>query len=242
MRRLIRRTLPILLLTLTLSSSANPAEAHDCSSAADCERVVQGTGWLAALLALGLVGAAARRKPKWKTKKEKKEFKDCRAAVENLSTADLADADAQLTKTLGPVKTQRLADGNWAATREITWSLDASRSVMRMPEWSWTGMTAGDRAAVKDFTDALQVHETGHMEIATEFAESISGPKTAVGLTESEAIANLQRRLHDEALEAQPEFDRRRIEYDDVTEHGVKQSQGSGAGYPGGKNVYLQCP
>src|SRR5437016_6440235 len=107
-----------------LLATLNTALAHDCSSAADCSNVVQGTGLLAALLAL-ILGVSAAAPKKWPTKKDKKEFKNCEGAGEWVSsTPEVGYTDLDLKHDYLNVKVTMQDDKSFVAEAELRSRLD----------------------------------------------------------------------------------------------------------------------
>lgn len=239
-----RRLFAILFIVIMLFFTSVPvAYAHDCSSAEDCSNVVKGTGWLAGLLGMVLGATAATKRKKWKTKKKKKKFKDCKEAVDFVKNAEEVDsAEPKLDPTISDVKVTPEPGGTFKAEAKVTWSLSPTKSSMTETEYSWNNMSEEDKAASKNFSDAVQVHEEGHMTVAEQVANEASTTVEATGDTEAEAKNNLQKELNDHQVETQEKLDKRTNEYDEATDHGRKQSKGSEKGFPGGKDVRLDCP
>lgn len=221
----------------------NTAFGHDCSSAADCQNVVTGSALLAGLLALALGATAAKKKPPWKENKTKKEFKNCKEAADYIKNApETAEADARIKPQVGAIKVSEQADGTFEATVDVTWVHDADNSAMSLPSWSWPNMTPADTAALKDFTDAIKVHEQGHMQVADDFGKSISGTQKGTGTSAEDATKDLKTQLDKYVEKSQTDLDKRTKDYDDATTHGATQDAGPAKGFPGGKNAFLQCP
>jgi hypothetical protein len=240
--------LPVGLISIALSlyQSVPSAYAHDCGSPDDCSNVVAGSGIVSAILAavLGAAAAAAVKaaKGKYKTKPQEKKFKNCNEAVDYLNRGNLpGEADAQITPKMGETRITEQPDGSFRAEVDISWSL-SDESTLELPEWTWRNMTESEKEALKAFVDALRVHEEGHMKVAEEYGKEISGTQVGTGSTRSEAQKDLNNQLRKYQKRAQKELDRRRQDYDDKTKNGRKQSEGPQHGYPGGKDVRLNCP
>ena len=56
-------------------------------------------------------------------------------------------------------------------------------------------ITDAEKAEIKQFVDALKVHEDGHVKVATDFGKKVSNTQSAKGATEADAISNLQQQL-----------------------------------------------
>jgi spore coat polysaccharide biosynthesis protein SpsF (cytidylyltransferase family) len=105
-------------------------------------------------------------------------------------------------------------------------------------------MTAAEKSAVKEVTDALRVHEEGHIRITQDLVKKqklFSAPVIASSGKEAES-------KFEELVEAhvnktlKKSFKKVSQEYDRVTRHGQSQSKGPEHGFPGGKDVVLRCP
>lgn len=114
----------------------------------------------------------------------------------------------------------------------------------------------------KMFVCDLEVHERGHIVVANMVAEAFSTTLSADGSNEGEARRKLAELRREHARQAKSEIDRlasktgQKPKYDEVTDHGVNQSQGPEESYtiygpdgeelathtfPGGDNVKLRC-
>ena len=175
-------------------------------------------------------------------------FKNCREAEEFIDRAradeslSVAEADVHLKATLGQDKVSKLADGSFKAEVPVKWTLDKEETKLILPDWCWPNMTDAEKAEIKQFVDALKVHEDGHVKVATDFGKKVSNTQSAKGATEADAISNLQKQLDIYLDESSTELDKRTKRYDEVTDHGAKQSLGPQFGLPGGKNAVLTCP
>jgi hypothetical protein len=222
--------------------------AHDCSSASDCSAVVTGSGWLAALFALVVGAAAAANRPdKWKREPKDKEFRDCRGARDWVRSTDpLAETDAKIKpdpKLGEKVKVKPQSDGTYVAEVDVSWSLDTDNSIVRYVVISWDNMSKVDKADAKQFNHAHRVHEEGHIKVAESVAKQSSRTVKSDAMASPQAArTNLQEKLETHLNEVNKELDDRTTRYDEVTDHGRKQSQGPEHGFPGGKDVVLNCP
>jgi predicted secreted Zn-dependent protease len=85
--------------------------------------------------------------------------------------------------------------------------------------------------------DRLRKHEVGHVDIAEQVAEEFTGGTiSAIGDTREQARRNLQEAINDHADDVEDELQVRDDEYDELTQHGAKQS------ILGGEDVTLDCP
>jgi predicted secreted Zn-dependent protease len=103
-----------------------------------------------------------------------------------------------------------------------------------VPEWP--DMTAADKAAVKNYRDALKAHEDGHHKVAKDWAGKETKKITGEGATPEEARADLERKLEEYKQDAQSRLDQAGQDYDAKTASGANQKA------VGGKNVELNCP
>ena len=102
---------------------------------------------------------------------------------------------------------------SWHATTQII-----------MPSVSWPRMTAVQRLHVSEVFALLRSHEQGHVTIAEGFAKQ---------LPEVKAVTN----LNAAAKPYRDQLERKEEQYDAVTTHGLTQSKGPSAGFPGGEDV-----
>jgi predicted secreted Zn-dependent protease len=87
------------------------------------------------------------------------------------------------------------------------------------------------------------VHEEGHIKVAESVAKQSSRTVKSDAMASPQAArTNLQEKLETHLNEVNKELDDRTTRYDEVTDHGRKQSQGPEHGFPGGKDVVLNCP
>lgn len=178
---------------------------------------------------------------------DEKKFENCNALVKHFEEVRkqgglIAETIPALKIKDGKIKVSRMPDGKFQAEQNVIWEVDQSKSLTRLPKYTWSNMTDAEKAALKDAMDALRVHEEGHIKVAEDYAREISGSVSADGSTYKEAVKNLRDKIQDSLKEVKAELDKRGFQYDQVTEHGLKQSQGPSKGFPGGKDVYLKCP
>ena len=179
--------------------------------------------------------------------KEPRHFKDCKDAVNTFNQETAQGQHEATTKpylryTSPPATTTAAKSGkSWTARTTLRWSVDASKTIVTIPEITWDDMTDADKAAAKSVADALLAHEEGHVQKAVDYAAELSaggGDKlSATGATEQEARNALNQKITDRTREVGAELNKRNGDYDDITQHGVKQSN-----LPGGKDARLVCP
>ena len=175
--------------------------------------------------------------------KKPRHFKDCADAVATFKKEKIAkkyDAKTQpALSSLHPSKaTFRQSKGVWTASYTVTWSVDASNTVVTIPDISWDNMTAADIAAVQRVSEALQAHEEGHVAVADKYAKEISGETvSATGASQQAALTALEQALADHTIDVGTTLTDRGDAYDDLTAHGEHQSN-----IKGGMDVTLDCP
>ncbi|MBV8886598.1 MAG: DUF922 domain-containing protein [Chroococcidiopsidaceae cyanobacterium CP_BM_RX_35] len=172
-----------------------------------------------------------------------KKFKDCNDFVDYLkSQLEVAKTVPALEIGKNTFNFSTNKDGSIEAVVDVKWSIDPKKSTITLPQLTWPNMTGAEKEALKDAMDALRVHEEGHIQVAEDFAKSISGPVSATGRTSKEAARNLEAKIKNSFEDIKAKLDERGDEYDLATDHGRKQSEGPAKGFPGGKNVLFACP
>lgn len=177
--------------------------------------------------------------------KNPRHFKDCADAVDTFNkeaAQGLYEANTQpFVRYTSSTPKLTKTNGQWTASTALRWSVDASKTVVNLPEITWDNMSDADKAAVKRATDALLAHEEGHVQLAVDYAAELSangGDKiSATGATQQAARDALKERMADRTQEVVAELGQRNSTYDDTTEHGQKQSN-----LPGGVDAQLDCP
>ena len=175
-------------------------------------------------------------------KPEKKEFQNC-ADAKRYFESTARTGQARWTLDLDPSSqiTAVPKGGGYEASAPVRYVVNGKE--IDVPDWSWPNMTAAERAALREFRDALFGHEEGHLQIADDFARSESGRTiTATGRTPAEARANLLKALEAELVKKRADLQTGQNEYDVTTDHGAQQSRGGDPGIPGGKDVVFNCP
>jgi predicted secreted Zn-dependent protease len=173
---------------------------------------------------------------------EKKEFKYCEDAQNyERSTERIGETHADLAFAPAEIRVEQ--HGNvYVAVVPVT-EIVINKSI-DLPDWSWSDMTAEERAAYDTFMADLLVHEEGHLTIAEQQADK-SRPGAlarAAGATPEEARDALVEQLKKRLAQDEAELAKRQEEYDAHTSHGADQMQGPQAGFPGGNNVRFKCP
>jgi hypothetical protein len=141
------------------------------------------------------------------------------------------------------------ADGSFSAKTFVEWKLDEANTVIMLPSFRWPNMTPAEQQAVRDFLDALQYHENGHIIVAETVVKDFNSPFAGDLVSEpsptpQDAIKDLRDKLKKLGSGAQAEQDRLAAddgEYDMVTDHGRQQREAPPK-FPGGPNVVLRCP
>jgi len=228
----------LLAILLVLLTSA-PVYAHDCSSESDCANVIRSNAWLATILAVIAALAAAKAK-KWTTLESiKKPFKNCGEAAEWLKTGpETGWTDAQLKDSWqSKAGATRQPDGTFKFEGKVKWSVDPSKSTMQLTELTWKNMTPAEAKALADFKAALEAHEIGHIAVAETVAKEFSETTiTGTGVSPDEARKDFDRKLQEHEANVTKVLGERTKTYDEVTDHGRKQSRIDG------NDVRLNCP
>jgi len=250
MRRAILFSAPVAAFLGALMSK--PAFADNCDifiNPADC----QNTGWaVGTAAAVGGVAAAAvaaakgkgpgkgpgkAPPPQPKVTETKREFKDCNEASNWLNNStETGSAASDVAPTVSKPAAGKSPSGGETLTVEVKWRFnpDGSTTTLEVPEWP--DMTGADKAAVKDYRDALKAHEDGHHKVAKDWAGKETKKITGEGATPEEARADLERKLEEYKQDAQGRLDQAGKDYDAKTSHGANQKA------VGGKDVQLNCP
>jgi hypothetical protein len=177
--------------------------------------------------------------------KEPRHFKDCKDAVATFNKEAAEGKHEASTQPglqfSGPPPTVSKSGKNWTAKIALRWSVDASKTVVTIPDITWDDMSDADRDAVRAVVAALQAHEEGHVQTAVDYAAELSANGgdilSATAPTEQEARDALKRKITERRQAVTSELNQRNNSYDDTTAHGVKQSN-----LPGGVDVRLECP
>lgn len=178
----------------------------------------------------------AAKKPTIPKRTEPVMVGDCREAVNWLRNHEEAgDAEANVTEKQMQIKFTKHGS-KVTASVDVRLELDASNSSTRVSVLSWPHMTAAEQKAVKDFTDALQAHEDGHIKVAEEFYQQAGKTIEAEGDSEEDAVARLKESVSKFHDDVQKDSDDKTAQYDKNTDHGRKQEA------VGGKNTVLECP
>lgn len=168
-------------------------------------------------------------------------FDSCRDAVEKLlQEAKDGKHTADSVVTIKRAKTKYTGhankDGSYTVSTTMHWNMH--EVIISGIKVSWPNMSAADKAAVQALEEALEAHEQLHAQIAEEYLEELNHgePVSATAKDQDSAVAALNQKLREFEAEIGAELDRRQTEYDDKTEHGMKQSN------IGGEDVILRCP
>ncbi len=172
-----------------------------------------------------------------------REFKDCADAANTLAEEAKLKLPGATTEyeikdlTAFPVPGR---DGK-RYTYEISvyWQVDWASMVINLPQYSWPNMTTAEMAAVKNTLLDLRAHEEGHVSITEEFIDELSQQSIRIsgsGATSTAAIQDCSVQLAIHEAKTIAELRDRQNQYDDKTEHGVKQSE------VGGVDVLFICP
>ncbi|MDP9018719.1 MAG: DUF922 domain-containing Zn-dependent protease, partial [Candidatus Eremiobacteraeota bacterium] len=98
-----------------------------------------------------------------------------------------------------------------------------------------------ERDDMRDFVNALRNHELGHKEIAERELRGHDSRLSAVGVSPAEVKKMLNAALAAQLRALYDEMQRAEVEYDRVTQHGLRQGDGSLYGFRGGNNVEFVC-
>lgn len=174
----------------------------------------------------------------------KKKFRNCREAAQFLNVNGCGEADVRFIPQLEPPIpiTKQKDDGTFLAQQKLTWTLDLKSSSITLPQWDWPNMTTVEKEALDKFVADCKTHEEGHFKVQDEIAQKHSGVQEGTGSTEREAVNNLKEEIRKSVEYEQNDIEERDAEYDRITEHGSKQSQGPDHGFPGGNDIRLDCP
>lgn len=128
----------------------------------------------------------------------------------------------------------------YRASGRVRYSFDPAISVMELPRWTWPGMTAAQRSALLDFVAALRNHEEGHRDIAQRALRRTS-EISVFAPSRERAASDLVRALAAQLQEQNAETAQAEKTYDRVTDHGMRQSDGTAYGFRGGPDVTFSC-
>ncbi|MBV8808334.1 MAG: DUF922 domain-containing protein [Acidobacteriaceae bacterium] len=117
-----------------------------------------------------------------------------------------------------------------------------AHSRLLLPNWTWPGMSMGQRSAYSAFILALRHHELGHAEIAQKAVSAGAVELTVVASSRAQAERALRVALATQAQTASEQLLRQERLYDRVTDHGKRQAEGPLYGFPGGDDVEFSCP
>jgi hypothetical protein len=233
-----------------LGQSAHPADGGASDGGNNTGNTSGNSGNGGSSNSNGTQAVSPKSPAKGKTKYEERKFQTCKEAQNYIdshseengfyvgkATWELNFADAPITATKQP-------NGSYKAQVTVNYKIDAQDIEYTLPKWSWSNMTPAEKAALQEYMDALLAHEQGHIEVAERFAKdfSQSSKVSATGATPAQAKANLEAKLMQDLTKRRQELEKDEKTYDDKTEHGGKQSKGPEWGYPGGKDVGLDCP
>jgi len=235
------RFLAVLFVLGLLFHYAPTVLADNCSSADDCGNVVSTNGCLAAILALGIGTAAAATNSK---PPKKKKVKNCAKAVDWVQKHDLGETDVRLKPNVGDIARSE-ENGTHISEADVTYTVDSQKTTITVTRISWSNMSAADTKAANDLYENTSVHEQGHVTVGRRVAEEHSGKVTGKGDSPAAADRDLRNSLKKLNQETQDDLDKQagnNGEYDKATDHGRHQSQGPQKGFPGGKDVRLDCP
>ena len=172
-----------------------------------------------------------------------REFENCADAVQALQEDAEKKISAATThyeiKDIPAMPKSGMSDGK--PTYEITvyWQVDWASMTINMPSYSWPDMSDGEKAAVKGALGDLLAHEEGHVDITEAYIAELSKEPIQIngtGATPTAATEDCSVKLAIHEAQTIAELRRRQEEYDDKTQHGVKQSE------IGGVDVVLICP
>lgn len=175
----------------------------------------------------------------WKIRRNRKSFKDRIQAIEYIRSNFLGEAFSFLTSKIGKPIYEEKGEAEIEVKISLTWILDCSKSRINMISISWSKMTESDSKAVDKFHQDLLFHEEGHMIVAKDVASNCSGEITANGKDRNEATSNLQEKLNEKKARTFELLEEQNKKYDEVTDHGRRQSNGPSQGFPGGNDVIL---
>lgn len=203
---------------------------------ADC----QNTGWTIGVIATAggatAAAAAAAAKGKPKVNETKHKVSNCNEAVQWIKqSGETGKAYSDVKPVLGKPVAGKSGD-TYTASADVSWKFnpDGSTTDLEIPEWP--DMSDADKAAVKQYRDALKAHEDGHHKTAKDWAASEKAKITGEGATPAEAQADLQKKLQEYQQAAKQKLNDANKAYEDATHGGATQDA------VGGKNVELTCP
>lgn len=171
-------------------------------------------------------------------------FQNCADAAEKLSQGlssnQYAGGTIPVLTYAASFQYRRNNNGQWTCEATLRWSVNTAETVVRLPDITWPNMTAAEKAAVQRALNALRAHEEGHIRVAETYASELSangGEKlSASGDSKQLAKEAVQQWLKTHEQNVTAELDRRGNAYDELTQHGLQQSN------IGGQDVLLICP
>jgi hypothetical protein len=169
----------------------------------------------------------------------KKSTKNCNEAVDwvrSLGTLTEGTHEAIINVDFGRTKAEPTKqDGKVMFSAHLKPTIDMASSVTRVILVSWPNMTAGEKEAVRAYTDAIQAHEDGHFSVAEHALRNAAETIRADGESWGEAEREFNSLLEAYKIRVTGKLDKARDEYDVVTRHGANQSA------IGGKDAVLRC-
>lgn len=184
-------------------------------------------------------------------------FDDCQDAKDYLEAGNLLgnypEESNQPMTSVGGINES--GDDPVTVSTEVNFSMNRPKIEITKPKWP--NMTNEETEARDEYLCELENHELGHVNLANTVAEAFSKTLSAEGSNRGQAVRKLQDLINEHKNQFASEFDRLQSRYDELTEHGATQSQGSGATYTikdsngdelatdtfrGGDDAVLNCP
>lgn len=190
----------------------------------------------------GVVPAAqASAGPNVHTTRVIKHFASCEAAGNWLNGADHSGQARYLFTNRFKAPTVVDTGGNfWEAKTHATTTYQPKQSSIELIVPAWPRMTEANRTAVREYASALFVHEEGHERLAQDILAHYSNyPLLGAGEGRDAALSDLRTEEGKYWAEIQRYVKEREDAYDQLTDHGRKQSRATGD--LAGKDVVLKC-
>jgi len=161
-----------------------------------------------------------------------KEWPNCRAAIADINTGQVAFTDVHLDASFSGDSSQ--SNGMWIYAGRTT--VKPSITVM-LPDWVNIPNDPVTRAAWQNALEGMRKHEEGHVRIGRESSRKLDNvPVTGTGVSLAAAQQQASQEFQRIVESVRTTHQANQLQYDAQTDHGRKQS------VIGGMDIKLLCP